>query len=185
MKIGKNRIAVVIGKNGETKKQIEDSLGINIILDSKTGDCDIKPNLEHPNYKVLNDFTGQKIINGINRGFNPIKAMKLLDDTYEIEVFNLFDQLGKSEKKIKRMKGRIIGRNGEMRKAIERYAESHISVYGKTISIIAEYNNLQIARSAINMILKGMPHHSVLRFLENKYSEKKKEEFKKFYKPDF
>ena len=185
MKIGKNRIAVVIGKNGETKRQIEDSLGIQIILDSKPGDCEIKPNLDHPNYTVLNDFTALRIVNGINRGFNPIKAMKLMDETFEIEVFNLYDLLGKSEKKIKRMKGRIIGRNGEIRKAIERYAESHVSIYGKTISIIAEYNNLQIARSAINMILKGMPHHSVLRYLENKYSEKKKEEFRALYKPEF
>ena len=185
MKIGKNRIAVLIGKNGETKRQIENTLGVQINLDSKTGECEIKPNLEHQNYQVLNDFTAQKIVNGINRGFNPIKAMKLLEETYEIEFFNLFEILGKSEKKIKRMKGRIIGRNGEMRRAIERYAECFLSVYGKTVSIIAEYENLQIARTAINMILKGMPHHTVLRYLEDKYSEKKKEEFRKVYKPEF
>ncbi|MFX0180960.1 MAG: RNA-processing protein, partial [Candidatus Hodarchaeota archaeon] len=79
----------------------------------------------------------------------------------------------------------IIGRGGEMRKAIERYAESFISVYGKTISIIAEYENLQIARKAVNMLLSGVPHHTVLRFLENKYNEKKREEFRKMYKPQF
>ena len=41
MKIGKNRIAVIIGKNGETKKEIEESLGVKIVLDSESGDCDI------------------------------------------------------------------------------------------------------------------------------------------------
>ena len=60
-----------------------------------------------------------------------------------------------------------------MRKAIERFAESFISVYGKTVSIIAEYENLQIARKAISMLINGMPHHVVLKFLENKYNEKK------------
>ncbi|NHJ25348.1 MAG: RNA-processing protein [Candidatus Lokiarchaeota archaeon] len=185
MKVGKNRIAVVIGKDGETKKGIEESLGVNIILDSKTGDFDIKPILDHPKYNPLNIFLGQKIINAINRGFNPNKAMKLLDETYDLEIFNLYNLLGKSEKKVKRMKGRIIGRNGEIRKAIERYAESYVSVYGKTISLIAEYENLQIARKAVSMLLNGMPHHSVLKFLERKYNEKKKEEFKKFYKPEF
>ncbi len=185
MKIGKKRIAVLIGRNGETKKDIEDSLGVNIVLDSKTGNCEVKPNFSHQNYNPLNIFTAQKIINAINRGFNPKKAMKLLDETFDLEVFNLLDILGRSEKKIKRIKGRIIGRNGEMRKAIEKNAESFLSVFGKTIAIIADYNNLQIARKAVNMLFSGAPHHTVLRFLENKYNEKKKEEFRELYKPEF
>jgi len=185
MKIGQNRIAVIIGKNGETKRNIEESLGVQILLDSKTGDCDIKSIIGHPKYNPINTFTAQKVVNAINRGFNPVKAMKLLDETFDIEVFDLYDLLGKSEKKIKRLKGRIIGRNGEMRKAIEEYAESYVSVYGKTVSIISDYDNLQIARKAVNMLLGGMPHHSVLKFLKNKYSDKKKKEFRKMYKPQF
>ena len=104
MKIGKDRIAVLIGKNGETKKFIEEPLGVQIVLDSKTGDCEVKPIIEHKNYAPLNTFTAQKVINAINRGFNPVKAMKLLDETFDIEVFNLYTLLGKSEKKIKRLK---------------------------------------------------------------------------------
>ena len=168
-----------------TKKQIEDALGLIIILDSKTGDFEIKPILDNPKYNPLNVYLGEKILNAINRGFNPDKALKLLDELYDLEVFNLYNILGRSDKKVKRMKGRVIGRNGEIRKAIEKYAESYVSVYGKTISIIAEYENLQIARKAVNMLLSGMPHHSVLKFLENKYNERKKEEFKKIYKPEF
>ncbi|MHA1255696.1 MAG: KH domain-containing protein, partial [Promethearchaeota archaeon] len=60
-----------------------------------------------------------------------------------------------------------------------------ISVYGKTVSIIADYENMQIARKAVSMIINGMPHHVVLKFLENRYNEKKKEAFRKIYKPDF
>ncbi|MFX0003643.1 MAG: RNA-processing protein [Candidatus Hodarchaeota archaeon] len=185
MKIGKNRIAVLIGKDGEVKKEIEDKLGVRIDLDSKTGNCDIFAKTEDPNYLPLNIFTAQKIANAINRGFNPIKAMKLLDENFDLEVFNLIQIVGKSDKRIKRVKGRIIGRNGEIRKAIEKYAESFISVYGKTVSIIADYDNLQIARKAVSMLINGMPHHVVLRFLEDKYSEKKKEQFRQMYKPEF
>lgn len=185
MKIGKKRIAVLIGKDGETKKQIEKVLAVKVNVDSKTGECEILPLVNVPNYNPINVYTAQKIINAINRGFNPVKAMKLLDETYELEIFNLFSILGKSDKRIKRIKGRIIGRNGEMRKAIERYAECFISVYGKTVSIIAEYEELQIARKAVSMLINGMPHHVVLKFLENKYNEKKKEQFRKIYKPEF
>ena len=185
MKVGRNRIAVLIGKNGETKEKVEKKLGVKIDLDSKTGDCEIKQILDVPNYNPLNIYTAKKIVNAINRGFNPIKAMKLLDDTYDLEIFNLLTILGKSPKRIKRVKGRIIGRGGEMRKAIERYAECYVSIYGKTVSIITDYENLQIARKALNMLINGMPHHTVLKFLEDKYSEKQKERFKEMYKPEF
>ncbi len=185
MKIGKNRIAVLIGKDGETKKEIEEALAVKINLDSKTGECEILPLINVLNYNPINVYTAEKIVNAINRGFNPVKAMKLLDETYELEIFNLFLLLGKSDKRIKRIKGRIIGRNGEMRKAIEKFAESYISVYGKTVSIIADYENLQIARKAVSMLINGMPHHVALRFLENKYNEKKKEQFRQMYKPEF
>lgn len=184
-KLNKGRIGVVIGTNGETKKEIEQKLGVKIDIDSKTGDVEIKPNTENENYDPLNQLTAKKIVKAINRGFNPDKAMNLKEMDYELEIFNLIKILGRSDKKLKRIKGRLIGRNGEIRKAIERYAECFVSIYGKTVSVIADYENLQIARKAINMIINGMPHHTVLRFLEDKYSEKQKERFREMYKPEF
>ncbi len=185
MKVGKKRIAVLIGQQGETKKEIENTLGVKINLDSKTGECEVIQNINSPNYNPINVFTAQKIINAINRGFAPVKALKLMEETYDLVVFNLLSIIGRADKRIKTIKGRIIGRNGEIRKALERYAESFVSVYGKTVSIIADYENLQIARKAVSMIINGMPHHVVLKFLENKYNEKKRNQFKQFYKPEF
>ncbi|MBN1215253.1 MAG: RNA-processing protein [Candidatus Lokiarchaeota archaeon] len=185
LKLNSSRIAVVIGKNGETKNEIEQRLGIHIDINSENGEVEIKQDLENKSYDPLNHIIAKKIIEAINRGFNPKKAMILMDEEFDLEIFNLISILGKSEKKIKRIKGRLIGRNGEIRKAIERYAESHVSIFGKTVSIIADYENLLIARKAINMIISGAPHHVILKFLENKYSEKKKERFKQMYKPEF
>jgi ribosomal RNA assembly protein len=185
MKISKARIAVVIGTGGQTKNQIENTLGVKINLDSKSGDCEILPNPQHSNYSPLNVYTAQKIVTAINRGFNPQKAMKLTDEGYDLEIFNLISIIGKSSKRLKHIKGRIIGRKGEMRKAIERFASSYVSVHGKTIAVIADYENLQIARKAISMLISGTPHHVVLKFLESKYNQKKKEEFRQFYKPEF
>jgi ribosomal RNA assembly protein len=184
-KLNKGRIGVVIGTDGETKSQIEKDLGVVIEIDSKTGDVEIKPDIESENYDPLNQLTAKKIIRAINRGFNPEKALRLKDMDYELEIFNLVKILGRSDKKLKRIKGRLIGRNGEIRKAIERYAECFVSIFGKTVSVIADYENLQIARKAINMIINGMPHHTVLRFLEDRYSEKQKERFREMYKPEF
>ena len=147
MKIGKNRIAVLIGKDGDIKKEIEDKLGVKINLDSKSGNCEILPQPENPKYMPLNVITAEKIVNAINRGFNPIKAMKLLDENFDFVPINLISILGKSDKRIKRVKGRIIGRNGEMRKAIEKY-DNRISIpefglsvsYRPDIAVILQYN---------------------------------------------
>ena len=185
MKINKGRIAVLIGKSGATKNAIEKRLGVKMDLNSKTGDCNIRGDFNNPNYNPISILTAQKVVNAINRGFNPSKAMKLLEEEFDLDMINLLQILGKSEKRLKRMKGRIIGRGGEMRKALEKYTESHVSIYGKTVSIIANYENLLIARKVIKMLISGMPHHSVLRFLESKYNEKKKEEFRQLYKPEF
>ena len=65
MKIGKNRIAVLIGREGETKKEIEQKLGVVINLDSQTGDYEVLPKLDAPNYMPLNVYTAQKIVNAI------------------------------------------------------------------------------------------------------------------------
>jgi len=184
-KIKKKRIGVLIGTNGETKKNIEDSLGVEIDINSKSGDVEISPDPTHPNYDPLNVITAKKIVRAINRGFNPKKAEMLIREDYELVVFNLMTILGKSRKKIKRIKGRIIGRAGEMRKAIEKYAECYVSVYGKTVSVISDYENLAVARKAINMLISGAPHHTVLRYLEDRYNEKKKEQFRQMYKPEF
>jgi len=35
------------------------------------------------------------------------------------------------------------------------------------------------------MLLNGIPHHTVIKFLETRYNEKKKEEFRQLYKPEF
>ncbi len=185
LKIKQARIAVLIGKNGQTKEEIEKRLGVKIDLDSKTGDCEVVANINDVNYDPVSILTAQKVISAINRGFNPQKAMLLMDEEHDLEIFNLMMILGKSENRIKRIKGRIIGRNGEMRRAIERYSECLVSVFGKMVAIIGTYENLQVGRKAVSMIINGMPHHSVLKYLEKVYNEKKKEEFRQLYKPEF
>jgi ribosomal RNA assembly protein len=176
---------MVIGSGGETKKEIEEELGVKIDIDSHTGEVDIKPDMEKENYDPLNVIIAKKVVRAINRGFNPNKAIKLKNDEFTLEVINLSSLLGKSRKKLRRVKGRLIGRDGEMREAIEQYAECYVSIFGKTVSIIADHENMQIAKKAINMIINGMPHHTALKYLENTYTKKQKERFKKMYKPDF
>jgi ribosomal RNA assembly protein len=52
---------------------------------------------------------------------------------------------------------------------IEEKTGTKICVHGKTISIIGKWENLQVARKAIEMLLEGKMHSSVQRFLERSF----------------
>ena len=54
---------------------------------------------------------------------------------------------------------------------IERLTGCAISVYGKTIGIVGETDNVAIARQAVAMLLQGSMHKTVYQFLERKKKE--------------
>ena len=65
------------------------------------------------------------------------------------------------------MKGRIIGRKGKAKRVLEELTDSNISIYGHTVSIIADYVDMDILKRAIDKLLSGSKHASVYRFVEN------------------
>ena len=95
-----------------------------------------------------------------------------------LEVMKLPLYIGKSKKALARYKGRIIGTNGKTRELITELADVDMAVYGKTVSLIGEMENILVAKEAIEMILNGSRHKSVYSFLENKKETLKLREFK-------
>ena len=71
------------------------------------------------------------------------------------------------------MKGRVIGANGKSRTVIEELTESNISVYGKTISIIAPIDTINDAKQATEELLGGAQHAGVYHTLEKKRRNRK------------
>lgn len=170
LKIPKDRVAVLIGKNGEIKKNLESETKTKIEIDSKEGDVKLTGT------DALSLFNVKEIIRAIARGFNPDIADLLLKQDYMFEIISLSDYI-KSKSHFTRVKGRIIGTEGKSRKTIEELTETYISVYGKTIGIIGRSENVAMARKAIESLLGGSPHSSVYRFLEKKRREMKRQEF--------
>lgn len=164
LKIPHERIAVLIGENGETKKEIEKQTKTQLNV-SKEGEVIITGE------DSLLLFTAREIIRAIARGFNPKIALLLLQIDYALEIIDLKDFAGKSKSDIIRLRGRIIGKEGKARQEFERITGTHISVFGKTVAIIGESTNLFNAREAIVMLLKGSKHATAYRFLEKKKKE--------------
>ncbi|MEK6967269.1 MAG: KH domain-containing protein [Nanoarchaeota archaeon] len=167
IKIPKERVAILIGKKGEIKKKIEAETGISLEVDSKEGDVFVRGE------DALNLYSAREVIRAIGRGFNPDIALQLLKGDYVLEIISLGD-IAKKKETLQRLKGRVIGAGGKTRRLIEDLSEVNMSVYGKTISILGEIENIYIAKTAIQNLLKGSPHSSVYQWLEKKRHEIKK-----------
>lgn len=170
LKIPKERVAVLIGKKGEIKNKIEKATKTKIKVDSDEGDIFITGE------DGLSLYTANEIITAIGRGFNPEYALLLLKGDYIYEQINMNDYV-KSKNSLQRLKGRIIGTEGKCRKLIEELAECYICVYGKTIGIIGETENVAAAKKAVETLLKGSQHASVYRWLEKQRYNLKKRQF--------
>ncbi len=161
IKVPKDRVAVLIGKNGEIKKRLEEATDCKLNIDSNEGDVLIRGT------DSIGLYVAREVIRAIARGFNPDIATLLLKHEYMLDVIDLRDYAPTKNSQI-RLKGRVIGAEGNSRRVLEELTDTHISVYGKTISIIGEIGNVGIAKNAIEKLLQGNMHAGVYRDLERK-----------------
>ena len=173
VKIPGNRIGALVGPDGNVKRIIERKLGVQLDVDSENGTVQITLPTTAEDPTVL--FRAKEIVTAIGRGFAPEPAFRLLDDEeISLQVIDLRDIVGRSPSDLKRLKGRVIGKEGKTRKIIEELSEAKICIYGHTVSIIGYPDQSAIAREAVMMLIGGSLHGSVYRFLHKKRSELKK-----------
>ncbi|SMD31596.1 ribosomal RNA assembly protein [Picrophilus oshimae DSM 9789] len=166
LKIPMNRIAVVIGKNGETKNEIE-RLGQSVIdIDSKTGLVTV-----YQKKDALKALIALNVVQAIARGFSPEKALTLFNENMQLIVISLKDFAGHNSNRINELRGRVIGRNGRTRQIIEELTNTYISVSGNTVSIIGDFIGIGYSKEAVEMLLLGRKHKTVYSYLEKSVSE--------------
>ena len=182
LKIPRERVGVVIGKNGITKNEIENLTKTEIIVDSEAGSVAISPTEETEDPLAV--WKARYIVKAIGRGFNPEISVKLMGDETILEIINLPDYVGKSKKAILRQKARIIGKDGRTKDIITDMTGVDISIYGKTVSIIGDMEQIHIAKEAVEMILNGVRHKTVYAFLERKTRDMKIKQFHRIAKDE-
>src|SRR6185312_5777699 len=89
-------------------------------------------------------FKAEEIVLAIGRGFSAENAMRLVQEETSLHVMDLRQFAGKSPAQIERIKSRIIGEGGRVRKNIEDLSGAKVSVYGRTHGKV--YNDLQESR---------------------------------------
>lgn len=165
IRIPQDRIGVLIGKNGETRSEIEKISGVKLEIDSETGDVNLDDNSPKDPEMPLKV---REVVRAIGRGFSPERAFRLFDTGVYLEIIDLKDYTGKNSKRVKTVRSRLIGTRGKTRRLIEELSESYVSIYGNTVSIIGDYIQMEISRESIMMILRGNQHGTVYKYLERK-----------------
>ena len=173
VKIPKARIGVLIGKKGRVKREIERLTQTKLEVNSEGGQ--VKITLREDAIDPLGLLKAKAIVQAIGRGFNPEKAMRLIEDDTVMEIINIED-FASTKNSLIRLKGRIIGENGRARRIIEEATGADISIYGHTVAIIGTVDEVYAAKQAILMLLKGAQHGTVYKFLRRyKYNLRKRE----------
>jgi len=182
VKIPRERVGVLIGPDGHVKENVEKKLSVSLQIDSKSGDVTITQNATEQDPTVL--FRAREVVTAIGRGFSPERAFRLLEDEdIMLDVIDLRELVGKSLSDVKRLEGRVIGKGGKTRKILEELTETYVSVYGYTISIIGGTDQIEVAREATLMLIRGSQHSTVYRFLHKKRRELKKKKLELWETP--
>ncbi|MEM2839455.1 MAG: KH domain-containing protein [Thermoplasmata archaeon] len=164
LRIPKDRIGALIGKEGATKKLIEESTGVKLLIDSVEGDVEI----DHSDAKdPAMAIVVESIVKAIGRGFSPENAMELVEEDTVLEIIDIRDYVGRKPNHIARVKSRVIGSKGKTRRIIEELTGTHISVFGNTVSIIGGTVQVSVAGKALDMLMSGSEHSAVYHFLEH------------------
>jgi ribosomal RNA assembly protein len=165
------RVGAVIGREGNTKRFLEDEMGVKLIVDSREGMVTVKSE----SALKTDPFSATRVIEAIGRGFSPQRARRLLDEGTSLEVIDLREFAGRSVRSLERIRGRVIGLKGKSRRVIEELTSCHLSVYGRTVAIIGEANEVQLATEAVRSLATGSQHKTVYNSLQKARTKHKME----------
>mgnify|MGYP003689250639 FL=1 len=167
-RIPKDRIAVLIGSKGTTAKSLRNASGAKEFhIDSETGDVEVVWG-EPGSYDPIKALKFPDVIKAVGRGMAPKAAIRLLEDENFFEMVDLKDFVGKRSHQQRRIRARIIGSQGKVRRLIENLTDVEVTIYKSTVVLVGDAEGIGLARQAVEMLAGGSEHGTVLSFLERR-----------------
>lgn len=161
-RIPEDRVGVLIGPGGRTKKAIASATATDIEVEASEGEV----RLASPDTDPMGAVKARDIVLAIGRGFSPERAMRLLKENTFFGVLDIKLTTGHREKAaLRRIRSRVIGTRGRARARIEELSGCSVSVYGSTVALIGEEEQLERATRAVELLLKGSEHSTVFHLL--------------------
>lgn len=163
VRIPEDRIGVLIGPGGATKRTIQERTGTSISVDATEGEVEIDSRVEGDPGGVLK---ARDVVLALGRGFSPPRAFRLFKDDVYLGVVDIKRISGKRDKAaLWRIRSRVIGERGRARARIEELSGCSVSVYGSTVALIGDEKQLARATRAVQLLLRGSEHAAVFHLL--------------------
>jgi len=103
--------------------------------------------------KPENEYIAEKVIDALNFGFPFAAAISIKNEENVFEFLNIKDHT--KVKDLKRVRGRIIGKEGRTLKTISNISDCYLERRENEIGIIGPTENIEHAQNAIISIIKG------------------------------
>lgn len=182
VKIPIDRIKVLTTNNMQVLKELESRTLTKITVDEINSFALVEPSSS--NTPVINVMKARDFINAVAVGFSPEKAWRILNDDQIIITIDLKTVVGDSQNHLTRIKGRVIGEEGKVKKNIEEMTGTNISVYEDYIAIIGDYDGANLAREAVEMLIQGRQHSTVYKYLDRSVHDVKKKKVTTIWNKD-
>jgi len=161
-RIPEDRVGVLIGLGGRTVREIARRTSTKVEVDSEEGEVKVSG----PDVDPIAVLKARDIVLAIGRGFSPERAFRLLKDNAFLGILDMKVATGRREKSVlRRVRSRVIGTRGRARTRIEELSGCSMSVYGSTVALIGEEEQLDRATRAVELLLKGSEHSTVFHYL--------------------
>jgi ribosomal RNA assembly protein len=161
-RIPEDRVGALIGPGGRTKRTIAGATGTTVDVDAKEGEVTVSG----PETDPVSVLKARDIVLAIGRGFSPERALRLLKENTFLGIVDIKLTTGHREKAaLRRIRARVIGSAGRARTRIEELSGCSMSVYGSTVALIGEEDQLERATRAVELLLRGSEHSTVFHML--------------------
>ncbi len=139
-----------------------------IVRVAKTLECRVE--LNEDNEVVIDgdsyaEYNAKNVIQAFGRGFSMNTAYKLLDEQHFFRYISLKDVL-RNEDQIRRIKARIIGREGKTKEYVQDVSGASMAVYGNTVGLIGTNEQIDTAMGALRVLIDGGTHKKAYRIME-------------------
>jgi ribosomal RNA assembly protein len=161
-RVPEDRVGVLIGTGGTTRRSIARATGTDIAIDAAAGEVMVSA----PDSEPMAALQARDIVLAIGRGFSPERAQRLLKDETYLQVLDIKYTTGHRDKAaLRRIRARVIGRAGRARARIEELSGCSVSIYGSTVALIGKEDQLERGVRAVELLLRGSEHSTVFHLL--------------------
>ena len=116
------------------------------------------------NANVENEFFIEQVVLAVDFGFDVEDALLLTNPSFLLKFIDIRDNTSRNN--LKDVRGRIIGKNGRVKKAIENLTGSVVVIKDNDIGIIVDDLHLDTTMQAFKTLIHGTKYGTVFNYLE-------------------